>query len=93
MRCMSVAAQAQPAAQVVHIPLAKVQELCEDTPALAYFLPAFAAAARARRPPADGSWRDPALNLMTTPVRSLIKRAPDHADTPDHHPGSGPGDA
>ena len=69
------AAQAKTATQVVHIPLAKVRELCEATPALAYFLPAFSAAVEE----ATASHRadaDPALNLMTTPIRSLVKRAP-----------------
>jgi CBS domain-containing protein len=69
------AAQALTASQVVQVPLAKVRELCDANPSLAYFLPAFSAPAEE---PSSGKelGSDPALNLMTTPVRSLVKRAP-----------------
>ena len=70
------AAQAGNQARVAQLPLSTVQALCQETPALTCFLPAFAPAASGSTQQADGGGSDPALNLMTTPVRSLIKRSP-----------------
>jgi CBS domain-containing protein len=70
------AAQANGPARVAQLPLSDVQALCQDTPALTCFLPPFAPATSDSAQQHDGSGSDPALNLMTTPVRSLIKRTP-----------------
>ena len=70
------AAQANDQALVAQLPLGDVQALCQETPGLACFLPPFAPAASGTAEEPDSSAGDPALNLMTTPVRSLIKRAP-----------------
>ncbi|QCB48626.1 CBS domain-containing protein [Hydrogenophaga sp. PAMC20947] len=70
------AAQASSPGSVAQLPLSEVQALCQDTPALTCFLPPFAPAASESAGQHGGSGSDPALNLMTTPVRSLIKRAP-----------------
>lgn len=69
------AARAKTGAHVVRIALEQVRTLCEATPALAYFLPAFTAHADGDIS-GKGPGADPALNLMTTPIRALIKRAP-----------------
>ena len=54
-----------------------VQSLCKETPALAYFLQPAADSGRADRATSGAaSSGDPALNLMTTPVSTLIKREP-----------------
>jgi CBS domain-containing protein len=69
------AAQTTTTSRFIRIDQAQVQALCRNTPALALFLPAFSP-----ETPADSSaptsGAEPALNLMTMPVRSLIKRAP-----------------
>lgn len=72
---MLSAAQATGEATTARIPLEQVQALCNDTPALACFLPPFASETSAPNS-ATRSGADPALNLMTTPVSALIKRAP-----------------
>ena len=69
------AARALTAVQIVRLPLEQVRTLCDTTPALAYFLPAFTTPAVGTAV-ANGPGADPALNLMTTPIRALIKRAP-----------------
>jgi CBS domain-containing protein len=69
------AAQAQTDARVIQIPLPTIQDLCENTPALTYFLPAFPPRSD-QAPTSQRAGSDPALNLMTTPVRALVKRAP-----------------
>ena len=71
-----VAAQARSATQSVRLSQSAVEALCKTTPALAYFLPAFTPAAEHGAASQQSEASDPALNLMTTPVRSLIKRAP-----------------
>lgn len=54
-----------------------LDDLRHELPALNYLLPGHGAGAAERpRPGAGTASADPALNLMTTPVRSLIKRAP-----------------
>jgi CBS domain-containing protein len=54
-----------------------LDSLRQELPALNYLLPCPATGATPRqRTGADAAAADPALNLMTTPVRSLIKRAP-----------------
>lgn len=63
-------AVAQTPAQVARLDAPTLQALRHDLPALAYRLPGTQPA----RPAVGGC--DPALNLMTTPVRSLIKREP-----------------
>ena len=77
---MISAAQATSAVHMATWPLAEIQSLSQEAPALACFLPPFSPAARATDRPHAGDGAhggsDPALNLMTAPVRSLIKRAP-----------------
>lgn len=59
---------------IARLDTADLDALRQDSPALAYLLPASGADQRSsRRVHGDA---DPALNLMTTPVRSLIRRAP-----------------
>ncbi|MDP2264243.1 MAG: putative nucleotidyltransferase substrate binding domain-containing protein [Hydrogenophaga sp.] len=53
-----------------------VDALRQEASSLAYLLPDPGAAGSTRRASGAASGGDPALNLMTTPVRSLIKRAP-----------------
>ncbi len=72
MACAAVALGACRVAQLDH---ATLNALRQEAPALAYFLP------QGNRLPRNalasaGTETDPALNLMTTPVRALIKRAP-----------------
>ncbi len=56
---------------------ATLEALRHESPALAYLLPAAGAGQRSgRRPHGGDGTADPALNLMTTPVRSLIQREP-----------------
>ncbi|MEY4979685.1 MAG: Arabinose 5-phosphate isomerase KdsD [Pseudomonadota bacterium] len=50
--------------------------LLEERPALTLLLPGMASHSVATRRGSVSGSADPALNLMTTPVRSLIKRAP-----------------
>jgi len=72
---MVSAAVALSACSVAQLDQATLKALREETPALAYFLPQ--GAGSQRTPGAStGTATDPALNLMTTPVRALIKRAP-----------------
>ncbi|MGS5086668.1 putative nucleotidyltransferase substrate binding domain-containing protein [Hydrogenophaga sp. A37] len=54
------------------------EALCKETPALGYFLAKPAQSGHMVTPHATrgGPNSDPALNLMTTPVSALIKRAP-----------------
>ncbi|GLS14958.1 putative nucleotidyltransferase substrate binding domain-containing protein [Hydrogenophaga electricum] len=52
----------------------ELQTLLREAPALAFFLPPLPAGARPAPAPAPAG--DPALNLMTTPVRALIRRPP-----------------
>lgn len=71
-------ARATTAATCVRLDALTVQTLCREAPGLTYFLGAVAAPPRsgpgAR---ADGAGpSDPAIHLMTTPVRALIKREP-----------------
>jgi CBS domain-containing protein len=77
---MISAAQATSAVRMATWPLAEIQSLSQEAPALACFLPPFSPAASATDRPHAGDGAhggsDPALNLMTAPVRSLIKRAP-----------------
>ena len=61
--------------QVVRLDLATLEALRHESPALAYLLPSPGLASR-RDAAAGANAADPALNLMTMPVRSLIKRAP-----------------
>ena len=70
------AAQATCPSRVALWPLGEIQALSRDNPAIICFLPPFAAEASEPEPEPGASGSDPALNLMTTPVRSLIKRAP-----------------
>ncbi|MDP2022064.1 MAG: putative nucleotidyltransferase substrate binding domain-containing protein [Hydrogenophaga sp.] len=72
MACAAVALSACRVAQLDHATLGALRQ---EAPALAYFLP------QGNRLPRNalasaGTETDPALNLMTTPVRALIKRAP-----------------
>lgn len=72
------AAQATTAVRFTRLDAHTVRSLAEDSPGLRYFL---AEAADTDRPTrrahgATDDQADPALNLMSTPVRSLIKRAP-----------------
>lgn len=54
-----------------------LDRLRQELPALNYLLPCPATGgAKRQRTGADSAASDPALNLMTTPVRSLIKRPP-----------------
>lgn len=64
------AAVAQDAAEVAFLSGADLAQLLAEQPALSLFLAPPPAAA----PPAIGA--DPHLNLMTTPVRALLKREP-----------------
>ena len=67
-------ARATAACRCVRIDQAQVAALCSATPALAYFLPA---APRSEAPAnATNGEVEPSLNLMTTPIRALIQRAP-----------------
>lgn len=71
------AALALDACSVARVDAATLEPLRQACPALAYRLPGSGAAKRLRQREADdGRDVDPALNLMTTPVRALIKRAP-----------------
>lgn len=63
--------------RIARLDAATLEALRHESPALAYLLPASGAGQRTgRRPPGGDGSADPALNLLTTPVRSLIKRAP-----------------
>jgi len=70
--------QAQTDCTLASLDIAGVQALVEALPALNLLLPGGgvqpSAASAGQRAATEGA--DPALNLMTTPVRSLIKRAP-----------------
>lgn len=71
-------ARATTAATCVRLDALTVQTLCREAPGLAYF---FGPVPGAPRPGpgarvGGGGPSDPALNLMTTPVRALIKREP-----------------
>ena len=68
----AVALSACSIAQLEH---ATLKALRQEAPALAYFLPRGAGSPRTSGA-STGTETDPALNLMTTPVRALIKRAP-----------------
>lgn len=50
--------------------------LTQETPALRYFIGNAQVPAEPQAPPGREAAGDPALNLMTTPVRALIKRPP-----------------
>ncbi|WP_291013282.1 putative nucleotidyltransferase substrate binding domain-containing protein [Hydrogenophaga sp.] len=67
-------ARAQTDCQVASLDAALVEALREDTPAVAYLLPSPSATAPGT--PRDRNSAEPAINLMTAPVRSLVKRAP-----------------
>ncbi len=67
-------AHAATACELVILEGGTVDSLRDEMPALAYLLPGGVTVAQAPR--TLGSSADPALNLMTTPVRSIIKRAP-----------------
>ncbi len=64
--------------QVARLDLATLEALRQESPALAYLLPSPGPghAGSRRVAMAGANAADPALNLMTTPVRSLIKRTP-----------------
>jgi CBS domain-containing protein len=62
--------------QLARLPVALLDEWQQTHPGLAYRLGLTTGQPGTRRPAAADSEADPALNLMTTPVRSLIKRAP-----------------
>lgn len=68
------AAQARGAVICVHFDALTVRSFCQDQPALGYFFSTPAAAQPTARSAPVAS--DPALNLMTTPVRALLRRAP-----------------
>jgi CBS domain-containing protein len=72
----AIAAQARTTTRFVQLTQPAVEALCKNTPALAYFLPAFTPADESGGAYSNSNPSDPALNLMTMPVRSLIKRAP-----------------
>lgn len=71
-------AKARTAVTYTRLDAHTVQALCKETPGLTYFLgSASGQTPSARRADvSDGGQSDPALNLMTTPVRALIKREP-----------------
>ncbi|MCU0925570.1 MAG: DUF294 nucleotidyltransferase-like domain-containing protein [Hydrogenophaga sp.] len=71
------AALAVGACTVASIDAASLETLRDGLPALNYLLPGHGVRA-AQRPRANAAAKasDPALNLMTTPVRNLIKREP-----------------
>lgn len=67
----AVAARARGATALVSFDAATVQGLVQETPALGFFL------GTEERPSAPASAeRDPALNLMTTQVRALVRHEP-----------------
>ena len=72
------AAQAETVCRYTRLDALTAEALRKEVPALGYFLARpDRGAAMATRPAASGSANgDPALNLMTTPVSALIKRAP-----------------
>lgn len=72
---MISAAQANTDTTLARMDLEQVQALYRETPALAFFLPPFSLVPAAPGS-ASRSGADPALNLMTMPVRDLIKRTP-----------------
>jgi CBS domain-containing protein len=67
-------ARAQTPCELVSIDASQLDMLRDEVPALSYLLPSAASAPEPAG--AVGNASDPALNLMTTPVRALIKRAP-----------------
>ena len=69
-----LAAQARGKVRFTGIDAATVQGWREDSPALAYLLGNGSSGTRAPDPGLPGG--DPALNLMSTPVRALIRREP-----------------
>jgi CBS domain-containing protein len=69
-----VLARAQTPCELVALDASQMDMLRDEVPALSYLLPG-AASAPVRGPATDNT-TDPAINLMTTPVRALIKRAP-----------------
>ncbi len=70
-------ARAQSDSLIARLDAATLEALRHESPALAYLLPASGAGQRSgRRPHGGDGTADPALNLMTTPVRSLIQREP-----------------
>ena len=72
------AAQAETVCRYTRLDALTAEALRKEVPALGYFLSKpDRDSAMATRPAASGSANgDPALNLMTTPVSALIKRAP-----------------
>jgi CBS domain-containing protein len=75
-------ARAQTDCQVASIDAALVEALREDSAAVAFLLPSPSAAVPVK--PRDRHSAEPALNLMTAPVRSLVKRPP--ITLPPHTP-------
>lgn len=75
-------ARAQTDCQVAGIDAALVEALREDSAAVAFLLPSPSAAVLVK--PRDRHSAEPALNLMTAPVRSLVKRSP--ITLPPHTP-------
>jgi CBS domain-containing protein len=71
-------AKARTAVTYTRLDALTVQALCKQAPGLTYFLGAASdqQASAWRTDGGDGGQSDPALNLMTTPVRALIKREP-----------------
>lgn len=71
-------AKARTAATYTRLDALTVQALCKETPGLTYFVGAASGQnpSTRRADVGDGGQSDPALNLMTTPVRALIKREP-----------------
>jgi len=68
-------AQCLSACEVARLDAAHVSALLQEAPWLAYHLPG-SVQAPGTAPAAAAPASDPALNLMTTPVRNLIKRPP-----------------
>ncbi|MCB2018892.1 MAG: CBS domain-containing protein [Hydrogenophaga sp.] len=73
-----VGARASIKATSVRLDLSAVQAICQESRAVRYQLAHCLGGETQQRKAASSlsPQRDPALNLMTTPVRSLIKRAP-----------------
>ena len=69
-------AQARTPSELVSLDRALVEELRGETPALGYLLRHLDHTHTAARGIADARSTDPALNLMTTPVRAVIRREP-----------------
>jgi CBS domain-containing protein len=70
-------AKAETSVSYTRLDTLTVQSLSKETPELRYFLgPSVAGDRSVHRVASEGDQGDSALNLMTTPVRALIKREP-----------------